>query len=391
VPDARPFATLRAGERVTWSHTLTDEDVDAFAALSGDVNPLHLDDRFARQNGFRSRVVHGMLLGAYVSRVLGTALPGPGVLWLAQSFKFQRAAYVGDRIEVEVAITHVSEALRTLVLDTAVRANGVVAISGEAKAMILQTVQTVPWDEMVALVTGGSRGIGGAIVRAFAERGASVVVNYRERAEPAQALVEELRGSGVRATAIGADVSTAEGAETLAREALEAFGRVDVLVNNATPLIDRKPLLDSEWEEIDTYWRTYAGGAFRLAKALVPSMRERGFGRIVNVLTTAMWGAPPPENGAYVAAKSGLWGLTKAMAVEFAPYGITVNAVSPSAVMTEQWDGVSDNRRRALSLRIPAQRLAAADEVAATVLHLAGNDAAYVTGANFPVAGGEVM
>jgi NAD(P)-dependent dehydrogenase (short-subunit alcohol dehydrogenase family) len=120
-------------------------------------------------------------------------------------------------------------------------------------------------------------------------------------------------------------------------------------------------------------------------------MRERGFGRIVHMLSTAMWGAPPAETGAYVTAKSALWGLAKAMAVEFAPFGITVNAVSPSAVMTEQWDDVSDNRRRAMSMRVPAQRLASPDEVAAAVLHLVGNDAAYLTGAHFPVAGGEVM
>ena len=112
----RPFGQLRVGETAAWTHHLTAEEVDGFAALSGDDNPLHLDDDFARQHGFRGRVVHGMLLGAFLSKVVGTVLPGPGVLWLSQSIRWAQAAYVDDRIEVEVEITHVSPALRTLVL-----------------------------------------------------------------------------------------------------------------------------------------------------------------------------------------------------------------------------------------------------------------------------------
>jgi 3-oxoacyl-[acyl-carrier protein] reductase len=278
------------------------------------------------------------------------------------------------------------------VLETTVKAgSGEVGLTGEAKVMMLQTVQTIPWKEMVAVVTGAGRGIGAAVARALGERGVHVIVNYRERPEPADEVVAAIAAAGAEAVAVQADVATTDGAEALAAAALERFGRVDVLVNNATPPIDRNPLLELEWSEIDRYWQTYVQSAFTLMRALVPGMRERGFGRIVNVLTTAVWGVPPAGTGGYVAAKSALWGLTKAAAAELAPLGITVNAVSPSAVMTDQWEGTSESRRRALGLRIPAQRLATAEEVASTVLYLASNEAAYVTGANFPVAGGEVM
>ena len=388
----RPFATLGEGETVTWRHTIQPEEIDAFTALSGDDNPLHVDDAFARRHGFRGRVAHGMLVGAFLSRVLGTLLPGPGVLWLSQSFRFQRAFHAGETIDVTVRIAHKSESLRTLVLETTVRTeSGAIGLTGEAKVMMLQTVQVVPWEEMVVVVTGAGRGIGAAVARAFGAKGASVVVNYRERAQAAEQVVASIAADGAQAVAVAADVATPEGASALAAAALDRFGRVDVLVNNATPSIDRKPLLELEWDEIDTYWQTYVQSVFSLARSFIPGMRERGFGRIVNVLTTAMWGAPPPGTGGYVAAKSGLWGLAKVMAVELAPLGITVNAVSPSAVMTEQWDSTSDSRRRALGLRIPAQRLPSPEEVAATVVYLAGPEAAYVTGANFPVAGGEVM
>jgi 3-oxoacyl-[acyl-carrier protein] reductase len=388
----RPFATLAAGESVAWQHTVSAEEVDAFVELSGDDNPLHVDDAFARAHGFRGRVVHGMLVGAFLSRVLGTALPGPGVLWLSQSMRFQHAVYVGETIEVEVRIAHKAESLRSLVLETTVRNQaGAVALTGEARVMVLQTVRTVPWNEMVALITGGSRGIGAVVARALAARGARVAVNYRERPEAAEELVAELGEAGSEAVALQGDVASPAGAAEVARAALERFGHVDVLVNNATPPIDRRPLLELDWTEVDRYWQTYVQSTFTLAQALVPSMRERGYGRIVNLLTTAIWGAPPAAMGGYVAAKSGLWGLTKAMAAELAPLGITVNGVSPSAVMTEQWDAAPESTRRALGLRIPAQRLPTPEEVAAAIVYLAGPEAAYVTGANFPIAGGEVM
>jgi 3-oxoacyl-[acyl-carrier protein] reductase len=388
----RPFASLVENECVSWRHTILPEEIDAFVALSGDDNPLHLSDAFAQQHGFRGRVVHGMLVGAFLSRVLGTVLPGPGVLWLSQSMRFRQAFYAGETIEITVRIVHKSESLRTLVLETTVRTeSGSIGLTGEAKVMMLQTVQTVPWEEMVVLVTGGGRGIGAATARAFGDKGACVVVNYRARPEPAEEVAAAIVAAGADAVAVQADVATPEGAAALAEAALDRFGRVDVLVNNATPSIDRKPLLELEWEEIDRYWNTYVQSAFALTRLLAPGMQERGFGRIVHVLTTAMWGAPPAGTGGYVAAKSGLWGLAKAMAVELAPLGITVNAVSPSAVMTDQWEATSDNRRRALGLRIPAQRLPSAEEVAATIVYLASNEASYVTGANFPVAGGEVM
>jgi 3-oxoacyl-[acyl-carrier protein] reductase len=337
-------------------------------------------------------VVHGMLAGAFLSRVLGTAMPGPGVLWLSQSIRFAKPVYVGDELEVSVQITHKSEALRTLVLDTTIRnQEGDPVLTGEAKTMMLQTAEEVPWTEMVAVVTGGSRGIGAATAKALGEKGAKVVVNYRSSEDAARSVVDAIETAGGAALAVQADVAEADQAERLADAALEAYGRVDVVVGSATPEIVRKPFTETSWEELDGYWRTYVRSSYTLSQRLIPGMKERRFGRFVHLLTSAVWGTPPPETSAYVAAKSALWGLTRGMAVELAPFGITVNAVSPSAVLTDQWNGTSDNRRRALTMGIPARRLAGPDEVAAAVVYLAGNEAGYVTGANLPIAGGEVM
>ena len=388
----KPFGSLAEGQLARWSHELTAEEVEAFIRLSGDSNPVHLDDAFARQHGFRGRVVHGALVNAFLSRVLGTVLPGPGVIWLRQEARFLQAVYVGERIEILVRIVHKSEALRTLVLETiVVNQRGETVLSGEASVMMLAQGQTVPLTEMVAIVTGSSRGIGAAVARKFGEQGVRVVVNYQKRRDAAEQVVSDVTARGTEAVAVQADVSTVEGAEALADAALKRFGRVDVLVNNATPSIARKPFLDLAWPEVDGYWNTYVQSAFTLTKRIVPGMKERGFGRIVHILTTATSGNPPPDLAGYVAGKSALWGLGKAMAVELAPFGITVNAVSPSAVMTDQWEEVPESRRRALAMRIPLRRLATPEEVAEAVLFLVDAQGRYVTGVNLPVAGGEVM
>ena len=389
---ARAFASLAEGEIARWEHEISASDVDGFAELSGDDNPLHMDDGFAQQQGYRARVVHGMLLGAYLSRLVGTVLPGPGVVWLSQEVRFVAPAYIGDRIEVSVRLTHKSPALRTLVLETTIsNQRKEKLVTGEGKMMMMAQKTSLPWTEMVVLVTGASRGIGASVARALGERGATVVVNYHERRDAADEVVSAVEAAGGRAMAVQADVADESSTAALADAALEAYGKVDAVVNSATPSIERKPLEELSWAEVDRYWRVYVQSAFVLSARLVPGMKERGFGRFVHLLTTATWGTPPRDVAGYVAAKSGLWGLARSMAVELAPDGITVNGVSPSAVITDQWAEASDNRRRALALSVPAQRLASPEEVAATILFLLGEDGSYVTGANLPVAGGEVM
>jgi acyl dehydratase len=133
----KSFAELKQGDTVRWRHAVTAEEVDSFARLSGDVNPIHLDDAFGRQHGFRGRVVHGALMSAFISRILGTQLPGPGCLWLSQTMRFTRPVYVAEPIEVAVSVVHKSESLRTLVLETTVKdLRGETLLVGEAKVSV---------------------------------------------------------------------------------------------------------------------------------------------------------------------------------------------------------------------------------------------------------------
>jgi acyl dehydratase len=141
----KSFAELKQGDTVRWRHEVTAEEVDAFARLSGDVNPLHLDDAFSEERGFRGRVVHGALVNAFISRLLGTELPGPGCLWLSQTTRFARPVYVADPIEVVVRVVHKSDSLRTLVLETTVEnLRGETLLAGEAKVSMPAVKVAVP-------------------------------------------------------------------------------------------------------------------------------------------------------------------------------------------------------------------------------------------------------
>lgn len=234
--------------------------------------------------------------------------------------------------------------------------------------------------DRVALVTGGSRGIGRAVALALADAGAAVAVNYRERADDARSVVDAIRSAGGRAMAIGADVSRSVEVSAMAAAAVHELGPVDVLVNNAGVAIIRG-VEDITEEEFDLTIAVNLKSAFLCTQAVVPSMRARKWGRIVNISSGAARGAGG-VGVHYNASKAGMEGLTRGYAARLVKDGITVNAVAPSLIET---DMVKAGLASSAS-RIPLGRFGTADECAQVVLMLVGN--AYMTGQTVPLSGG---
>jgi 3-oxoacyl-[acyl-carrier protein] reductase len=237
----------------------------------------------------------------------------------------------------------------------------------------------------VAIVTGGTRGIGLAIARLLAEDGASVVVSGRDAAR-LDAAVKELESLGAPAMAVAADAAKREDADRLVEATRERFGRIDVLVNNAG--ITRDQLLvrmkDDDWDQVlDTNLR----GVFLMTRAVGKVMMRQKSGRIINIASTAgAMGNPGQVN--YSAAKAGVIGLTKAAGRELAHWNILVNAVAPGLIETDMAASIPAEAREAMLQQIPLKRIGQGREVAEVVRFLAGDGASYITGQTIHVNGG---
>jgi 3-oxoacyl-[acyl-carrier protein] reductase len=232
----------------------------------------------------------------------------------------------------------------------------------------------------IALVTGASRGIGAAIAIALAEAGAAVAINYRERADEAEAIVADIKSRGGRAIATAADVSQAAAVARMVDHIIASeLGPIDILVNNAGMAIVRG-IDDLTEDDFDATIAVNLKSAFLCTQAALPAMRAKKWGRVVNISSGAARGA-----GAigvhYNASKAGMEGLTRGYAARLVKEGITVNAVAPSLIETDMMRGRSD-----LARNIPLGRLGQPEEVAQAVLMVLGND--YMTGQTIILNGG---
>ncbi|MDP9375328.1 MAG: beta-ketoacyl-ACP reductase [Chloroflexota bacterium] len=244
-----------------------------------------------------------------------------------------------------------------------------------------------PLAGQVAIVTGASRGIGTAIARELGAHGAHLIVNYATSAGPAEALVQELtaNGQGVEAIAVQADVGVEDQARALIAQAHERFGRLDILVNNAGITRDKtmRRMTGDDWRQVV---ETNLNSAFYCAHAAMGHMIAQERGKIINIGSIiGLSGNIGQAN--YAAAKAGMIGFTKSLALELARYGITVNCVAPGYVATEMVMAVPEEIREKIIARIPLKRLGTVEEIAKSVRYLCV-DGDYITGATLNINGG---
>lgn len=247
----------------------------------------------------------------------------------------------------------------------------------------------MPLKDKIALVTGGSRGIGRAIALELGSRGANVVVNYAGNEQKAEEVVQELHQLGVKAFKIKANVADENEVKEMVKQVVKEFGRLDILVNNAGITKDNL-LMRMKVEEFDDVINTNLKGAFLCTKAVTRQMMKQKSGRIINIASVVgVSGNPGQAN--YVAAKAGVIGLTKTTAKELASRNILVNAIAPGFIQTDMTDVLTDEQKDAILSNIPLEKLGEPEDVAKTVCFLASDDAKYITGQTIHVDGGLVM
>jgi 3-oxoacyl-[acyl-carrier protein] reductase len=241
----------------------------------------------------------------------------------------------------------------------------------------------------VALVTGSSRGLGRACALRLAREGMRVAVHYVRGEAAAEGVVAEIRAAGGEAQAFGADVASPEACADLVKRVTDAFGSLDVLVNNAGVTRDTLALRmkAEDWQLVID---TNLSSAFHLTKGALRGMLRGGWGRVVNVSSVVgLMGNVGQAN--YVAAKAGLIGLTKALAREYAGKGVTVNAVAPGFIESDMTEGLPEALKAAYLQQIPVGRFGHPEEVAAAIAFLVGVESSYINGQTLTIDGGMLM
>jgi 3-oxoacyl-[acyl-carrier protein] reductase len=247
-------------------------------------------------------------------------------------------------------------------------------------------------ENRVALVTGGSGGIGQAIGAALADEGALIALHFHRGEEAAQEAAQRLRQEGRRVELYRADVADPEAAQNLAERVVADFGRLEILINNAGIAIGGKTVLETSIEEWKRVMAVNLDSAFYLSRAVLPQMQRQGFGRIVNISSNVI-NTLPGGSGAYGASKSALVALTKVLSKEAARDNIRVNAVAPGMIDAGMGQGALARRSPELARRfldtIPQGRPGGAEEVATAVVFLCTEEASYITGQCLNVNGGD--
>ena len=412
------FDLIEVGDAAEITHKITQNDVNLFASLTGDYNPLHMSAEYVKSTSFQKPVVHGMLSASFISTMIGTRLPGEGALWSSQMLEFLRPAFVGDTLVVRSTVVQKSDATRTLVLDTKVsNQHNQILVSGRSLVKALGSESGVEKKEAssdiesqstelkqsqlenlpqksnkrIVLVTGGSRGIGEAIVLRLAEKGYEVVVNYSSDGVGASELIEKVCSKGFVAVDGRADVSNIEDLEKLKIRIQDSVGSITDVVHCASPIPIPTAFEFLSWEDFQVQIDVQLKGAFNCTKVFLPHMLEAKKGTFIYVSSIFAEGVPPSMQAHYVSTKAALSALGRSIAVEYGSKGIRSNIVAPGMTKTEMFSGIPEKTKLLAKMNTPLRKIAAPEDIANAVEFLISDSSSHITGETIRICGGIVM
>lgn len=389
------YDEISVGDSDEIRHILTTKDIDKFVDLSGDDNRLHVDADYAAKTSFKRPVAHGMLGASFISAVIGTRLPGDGALWFSQSLEFLLPVRVGDELIIRAEVIKKIDHLHAIELLTEIHNQfGQKVTSGIAKVKIIEQEETAQQDQLikskVALIIGGSGGIGGSICLELAKDGFDVAVHYFNNLALAQKISEEVKVFGRKSITVSANIQNEAEVEVMLRDVGRKLGPIAVLVNCATSKIVTLPLARLGWDNFESQLGVAIKGAFILAKMIAPIMEKQGYGKIIHIGSQAIE-TPSIDWLPYITAKSALTGFSRALAMELAPKGVTVNIISPGMTDTDLIADIPERVRLMTAGKTPMRRLAKPKDIANVVSFLSSEKSDFLTGETIRVNGGQVM
>lgn len=344
----------------------------------------------------------GLLCAMLFSTSVGMGIPGRYATFLEFSAKIENPVCTGEDFTIESEVVHLSRATRIIKKAVTVRqaASPTPAVTGKVSVMVNQPSSNMPsiralrenaldlgLKDKVVIVTGASRGIGETTAKLFALHGSKVVVNFFRGSADADRIVSEIKAEGAEAFAFKADVSDDAQVREMVKAAVERFGRVDVLVNNAVRDFRPVSFLKLTWDEVEKDMDVTVKGAFNCCKEAVPVMMGNGGGTIINLSTVAAEN-PPANQAKYVITKSALVGLTRSLAVDLAPHNIRVNMVVPNFVETDLVSHIPEAYRKKIAEENLIRRNASPADVAQAIVFLASRYSSFTTGQKVMVTGG---
>lgn len=397
------FESIKVDQTDEFIHKITEKDIDGFCDLTGDNNPLHMDDEYAKRTDFKKRVVHGMLTASFISTMIGTRLPGKGSLWYEQHIKFLAPVRIGDEIRIWAKVLHKSKSQRIIILQTMVynQLNKVV-IEGEAKVKVpekkkeksevsLNQLENIKDMKGSIIISGASGGIGAAAAIKLAMKGYAIIVNYRSNESHAMDIVKQIKNFGGRSLPIKADITNRSEVESMVSTAIEEFGSIDAIVNNASAAISYRGFEEISWEDFQLHLNVQIKGSFNICQAVMPHFVENKKGAIVNISSIYADNVPPAKMMHYSLSKSALVSFTRSLAVEFGPLGIRVNCVSPGMTNTDMIADIPEKSKMITRMTTPLRQIAEPEDIACTIAFLVSDEAKHITGETIRVCGGQSM
>ena len=390
------FEEIQVGQKASFSRKISKSDIETFANLTGDFNPLHIDSNFAAEFGYPAPVAHGMLSASFISTLIGTLLPGPGSLWIGLSLEFVSPVFAGETIKIEGEVKQKSIVARLIVLETRViNSKGEVIIRGESKVKMLHekknSLEPTMMKKKTVLILGASGGIGSEVSKSVAKTGNSVLIHYYSDENKAKEIAAEINKDHGKAEIIQADLSNHKGVEELLNQIIKKGLNVDALIHCASP--ENSPISFDQlrWEDVQLQIDVNLKSTFDILQRLIPRMIENGGGNIVLVGSAYTSGTPPINQFRYIVAKSTIVSAAKCLAVEFGPQNIKINVISPGMTNTIMNSTIPEKVKLMTKMQTPLRRIAEPTDIAELTAFLLTPGGDHISGQNYRIDGGMVM
>lgn len=388
------------GETAEVMIDVTDGFIEQFIAMYGDDNPVHRDDEFAKRLSLPGKIAHGGSYAGFLSALIGTKLPGPGSIWVAQTYRFISPAVIGDRITLRATVVQVAQASGSVTLAIeAFNQKGKRLLEGESVVRVPHARATAPSESRhprprdgrpVALVVGAGGALGSAIAMALGRDGFAVALAGRDQTR-LQGVAAELNAAKIAAMPFVIDLADDTAVAGAVHQMKRQLGPASLVVHCASAHLPDASPCETPWDSYRHHFEVQVGGLHRLLRSCTQDMQEVGDGQFIFVASTAIHGVPPKGLAAYTAAKAAACALMKSVAAELGPKGIRANIVSPHFMETALTFKVQERARRLVAAQTPLRRLASLQEVAEAVSFLASKRSGFINGHELVVDGGATM